>query len=506
MASNNNITGVHISLIVFVMLTLILGVLTFMGFRDLSDTQKQLAEKNTELDIKTEQNGNYDDEVQALKALIGHNDENVGVAEPGPNTVMGKGQNDLKTYGVDGATQPTYQAALGDLRQRLDTTQQESNTNISNLNDEKTKHQAQLNDYASKLAEATKAQQGAEERRAQLESDLKEIIDQRNTELAERNTAHRNLQNEYQQSQETWDLQEKGLSRDIAQLNTANDRLRERINEIEKVDFEKEDGNIHWVDNKSGLVWINLGSDDHLPTRLTFSVYNRAHHGVGHGNEGIKGAIEITRILGPKLSQARIIQNDSFNPITLRDPIYTPMWSPGRIEAFAFAGMIDFDNDGQSDRALLRDLIKTSGAKITSEVDDQGNRLGSPIDVETKYLVVGKLPEPTIGDPATQEKNRKILEHFTTMQKEARIQGIRKINLSDFLSHIGYKPKRRFWAPGMQIPWKMRNGAHSTAVNETLGDRSSSGQVSGAYGAKQLKPKTSSGQTSKIFRGARGGN
>ena len=88
----------------------------------------------------------------------------------------------------------------------------------------------------------------------------------------------------------------------------------------------------------------------------------------------------------------------------------------------------------------------------------------------------------------------------TMEEKEARIQGVRKINLSDFLSHIGYKPKRRFWAPGMQIPWKLTGGAQSKSVGGTLGNRASSGQVSGAFGKRILTPKTSSGQTSKIFR------
>ena len=38
-SSNRNITGVDISLIVFVSLTLILAVLSYLGFSDLGDAQ-----------------------------------------------------------------------------------------------------------------------------------------------------------------------------------------------------------------------------------------------------------------------------------------------------------------------------------------------------------------------------------------------------------------------------------------------------------------------------------
>jgi len=154
---------------------------------------------------------------------------------------------------------------------------------------------------------------------------------------------------------------------------------------------------------------------------------------------------------------------------------------------------MDFDGDGKSDREILKELVATAGAKITTEVDDEGNRSGKPISVDTKFLVVGERPDPTDAIAEQRAINLKVIEHFTDMQKEARIQGVRKISLSDFLAHIGYKPKRRFWAPGMEIPWQLKSGAHSTGVNQTIGDRASTGQVSGAYGKKLLKPKTSTG-------------
>jgi hypothetical protein len=506
-SSNRNITGVDISLIVFVSLTLILAVLSYLGFSDLGDAQSDLDKAKSELAVKNTAVRNLDDEVQALKRLIGHLDENVGALEQGKDTVLAKMKADLELVAQVGATQENYSVALNDLRNRLETKIEEANKNQQIINDEQAERARQKSEFENQLKVAQDAQKAAETHRDEVESSLKEIVEQRDVELRDGKKKYQILQADYLQDKDTWTNEKNQLDYDITLLTSANERLWEEVDRITKVSFEKPDGLINTVEHSSGLVWINLGSEDRLPKRLTFSVYNRAHHGVGRGLNDLKGAIEVTRVLGPHLAQARILGGNSFNPITQSDPIYTPLWSPGRIESFAFVGMMDFDNDGLSDRARMREFVAVSGARITTEVDDEGNRTGKPIGVETKYLVVGELPDPAEEADAQKRANQfQVLGHFRDMEKEARIQGVRKINLSDFLSHIGYKPKRRFWAPGMQIPWKLKGGAQSTSVNQTLGNRASSGQVSGVYGKKQLTPKTSSGQTSKIFRGARGGN
>jgi hypothetical protein len=190
------------------------------------------------------------------------------------------------------------------------------------------------------------------------------------------------------------------------------------------------------------------------------------------------------------------------------DPIYTPLWSPGRTEFFSFAGFIDLDGDGHSDRELLHELIGAAGGKIDNEVDDEGNRKGERITVQTKFLVVGRLPDPSLtADAEEKDTYFQILKHFEDMESEARRQGVRQINLGDFLSFIGYKPSQRLWHPGEGSPYKLKSGSRSTSVRATIGNRESSGRTAGVYSrSKRLKQPTSSGQTSGAFRGgSRGG-
>jgi len=313
---------------------------------------------------------------------------------------------------------------------------------------------------------------------------------------------------EFAAADEAHEKEAQKLQQDKKFLVDANDRLREKLDEATNVSFEQPDGVIRTVDNTTGLVWINRGSADSLSKRITFSVYTKGHHGVARGGEDIKGAIEVTRIIGAHLAEARILSDDIFAPITPGDPIYTPLWSPGRKQIFSFAGLMDLDQDKVSDRKLLRELVAAAGAEIDNEIDDEGNRTGDGITINTKFLVIGEMPDPS-EEVNLDEKARmsKILEEFKRLREEARRQGVRVVNLNDFLSFIGYKPQRRTWVPGMKIPWNLSAGAHSASLKSKVGDRSSSGQVSGAYTrSKRLLQQKSSGQTSRLFRGgAKGG-
>ena len=74
------------------------------------------------------------------------------------------------------------------------------------------------------------------------------------------------------------------------------------------------------------------------------------------------------------MAEARITRDRISDPIVKGDEIYTPLWSPGRKEKFAFVGLFDLDNDGINDRDVLHDLVAASGGEIVDEVDDKGVR------------------------------------------------------------------------------------------------------------------------------------
>lgn len=302
----------------------------------------------------------------------------------------------------------------------------------------------------------------------------------------------------------------KKLENEMATLKKINDKLTDEIDKITKTSFEVADGEIRWVDHQNGRVWINLGEADNLPKRMTFSIYTKNHNGVARGSDDIKGAIEVTRIIDAHTAEARIIKDDLYQPVAKGDPIFTPIWSPGRKENFSFVGIIDLGGDGKSDRQKLHELVSAAGATIDNEVDDEGKRIrymkfpndfidhgeGVPgIDVNTKFLVLGEIPDIALaGKDEDKDRIGRILKHRKTLGDEAKMQGVRVVNLNDFLSWIGYQPQRKLFVPGAEKGYDLKAGQRPAPI-DTRANR-----VSGAIGGnKKIKPPTSSGQTSPLF-------
>ena len=233
------------------------------------------------------------------------------------------------------------------------------------------------------------------------------------------------------------------------------------------------------------------------------------------GFEDIKGSIEVTRVIGSHLAEARILKYDIYDPIQPDDLIYTPLWAPGRPAAFAFVGLVDFDDDGASNRGELHEMISGIGGQIIHEVLDDGRRMfytefpgkshdftedDATINLQMKYLVIGQIPDLSeAASDLEKQQFRQIITHHKAMVAEARETAVRRINLSDFLAHIGYVPRRRLFVPGLvDRPFNLKAGAVSGAVGGSVGDRSSSGKVSSLFTrSKRLKKQpTSTGKTS----------
>ncbi|MFP6766056.1 MAG: hypothetical protein VB858_20660, partial [Planctomycetaceae bacterium] len=377
---------------------------------------------------------------------------------------------------------------------------------------------ARLNgEYQVKVDELNREVRTVRDEKLKLESDHAEQLAQRDQTILELRDEYREVTALFDQAKSDWEDERKRMSGDLVQLEEQVDLLRDKLKNLTRVSFERPDGLVRWVDNTAGLVWINLGSDDGLRIRTTFSVYRKGHHGVARGAEDIKAQIEITRILSGGSAEARILEEDIYDPISKSDPIYTPLWSPGRTEKFAIVGLIDLDQDGILDRSRFHEIVSDAGAVLAHEVLDNGDRVrftrfpsewvewvegDAELDSDTKYLIKATIPDPTLAvQDEDKEQRQRISSQLKRMRDEARRLGIEEINLNDFLSHIGYVPQRNLYIPGVvDRPYNLRSGAASVTTNEVVGNRAAAGQVSGIFGrSKRLKPKTSSGQTSKLY-------
>jgi molecular chaperone GrpE (heat shock protein) len=506
-APSNKPVGLQIALVAFVLLTLIFGVMAFSFHRSLSDAQAAELKARNELSGVNKARGDADSNVTALKSLVGLKLETVQSNDPNDaTTVVGAANRKIGEAGANAGM--NLMETLDKLLQSYNATEADRAMVQQRLGELQQQYQQQEERYGAVAAEHDNA-------RRKAEADLRDIVRSRDEALAAKDQEISELRKQWNDAQaeiqninEQRDKERKKYSDELTRLEGINDKLRDELDELKQQTFEVADGVVRWVEFGTGMVYINLGSADNLRPRTTFSVYAKDSSGIGRGLEQIKGMIEVVKIIDAHTAAAKIRDEDLYRPIAPGDQIYSPLWHPGRVEQFSFVGLIDIDNDGRSDRELLHQVVETAGAKIDNEVDDEGNRTGDGITERTKFLVLGDIPDISqLARPEEEEKAQRIMSHLKDMRREARLNGVRIVNLNDFLGYIGYKPKRRVFQPGQERPYNLTSGSQSTATNEPIqkGSRESSGQVSGFITRdKHTRQQVSPGATSKVFGPNRG--
>lgn len=490
------------------MVAVILGITTYMFQREMSDRiadNAKLTDENSKLNktIRTAL-----DQIESLKNLDGVKMELVEDLNNPQNqaTVIYSVRSEIGRNGMDLVTPTTTVVeALRKLREALDAASADRDTKalkIASLEKEilalRNQYQVQVDNYAGQ------AKNEARDKLAVV-GDRDEKITAKVNEINKLKSEINITQDELAQEKESREKERKDLNSKISALEIRIDILKDKIDNLEKLSFEVADGVIRRVEHASHTVWINLGEKDFLKPRMTFSVYGKENEGVGRGAEDIKGKIEVTRILGDHMAEARVIEEDLYRPIVSEDLIYTPIWSPGLIERISIIGGIDLDQDGRSDRQQFHEMLANSGCIIDNEVDDNGDRIppDGKITVQTRFLVKGDIPELISVSGEEKDKILKINAHLSDMQKEARSNGVRVIKLNDFLAYVGYHNKRRTFLPGQNRPFTLKAGSASTGSNVESIDRLSTGNVSAIFDKKrrQMKQDASDGATSKSFGG-----
>ena len=111
-------------------------------------------------------------------------------------------------------------------------------------------------------------------------------------------------------------------------------------------------------------------------------------------------------------------------------------------------------------------MLAQNDATIEVEVNDEGelNREDARLTVNTKFLVVGQIPDPVnfAGFEKEQGFAVKVGQQHQDLVAQAQKQGIRVLSLRDFLAYIGYRPQQRVWQPGENDPLPSGRSSSST--------------------------------------------
>jgi len=437
MAANRESTGLQVALILCVMITVALSVTTFVYYKAADKSEKEVVALRDEAARATDGLKQIDRENQAYRYMIAGVGSKSIVDEISSEDflkVRDQYQQDMDTYaGALPEEERIYSAVPGHLLTYLQQRNEqiaELNKQITEKNNEITAVEArekQSKDDALKQAAASDGQLADERRKFnEARATFTKTISDRDQLVNTKNTEIETLTNKEAQLQDTFD---KTVNK--AQQNI--DNLKTKIKTMEGETFEIPDGRVTWVNQRDGFVWISVGLADGLRRQTTFSIYNQDENGIDV--EAAKGSIEVTRLIDQHLAEARIIDLEAISdPILPGDVIFSPVWRPGRRLGFALAGLLDIDDDGRSDRDLVRNLITMNGGVIHAEAHDNGEVTGA-ITHNTRYIVIGEKPDET-SDAA-------VLAGYSRLTDSGRAQGTQELTLDQLLSLMGWEGQAR---------------------------------------------------------------
>jgi hypothetical protein len=250
---------------------------------------------------------------------------------------------------------------------------------------------------------------------------------------------------EYDQLKRDSEGQIDDLRNQITKITLLMERARQQQIRGRDVRFNLEDGQVVQVQGGGAEAYINVGRADGATEGLTFGIYGIDRSGFTKNLP--KANLEIIRILGDKRALARILDYQITDPVVPGDKIFNPIWDQGRKTGVAILGIIDMDADGSPDNDEFKHLVERWGGKIDAEVDLKTYKMVGRITTETDWLVEGKIPEPSeAGDveaAETQNVRNAILAATSKFRKEAQVNGVRPVNVHNFLAYMGYRPVRK---------------------------------------------------------------
>lgn len=415
-----------IALIVFVCIAVIGLAWGYLMFKSSGDAHKQVADLQQKLQNEKEAVRTNQQENEAYRRYIGLGEhDNYEVVK---ETYDG----DMARYGSTfDESRHNYRDILGIIY--------EENEKIALREADAKEQLRQLKDRL--LAVENEKEQQVKQYQAQMKKAETDAASQRNRFAEDRSkleATKQELSDSMNEQKRKYQQEKKTLSGEIANLKTRlanSERSKEKLLEERKQgteSFERFAGAVSWV-NQNGTIWINLGSADALRPQVTFSVYDGAIRDPAKAEK--KGSIEITRILGDHISEARVTEDNLVDPVLAGDHVYSQVWYPGKKRRFALTGFVDIDDDGINDVDKAMELIEFNGGEVDSYLDKDGVLKGK-MTVDTRYLVRGEFPEDIHNAGVFQDG-------WNQMTREAHDLGVEEITLVEFLNQMGYTPGER---------------------------------------------------------------
>jgi len=451
--------GLIIALVCFVLLSIILGVTTYMGYD--GQTAKDTAAKEAATKAKAaDDNARWWKyralQMQALATGLPLKEEAAELQTLSGSPPSGSGQTEFvnvlngvsKTLTNDKGKVDTYEDRVKNLTNQLNTTREQLAAAELNLKRTTERYVAQVE---TKDAEVNQMRTLMQQAQATVVKEREAANKSLEEKLAQFDDVSKNLEitkRKLDEDSNTRDKFERKQKDDIRLLQEKADKLKNKLeqeNPTDWVKFDRPKGKIEALSSGGQIAFVNIGSAQNIRPQqnLTFSVFSPGTP--GHPNKDYKGKIEIIDVISPNLSKAKIIDvvNPNANPLMKGDVLINPVWSPSQREHVAIAGLIDLTGDRRDNVGEFMANLQRMGVVVDAYQDLNDNSVKGPgMTLATAYLVVGDSPELSegvIGGDKRADFKMQISTKMTDMRKEAERLGVTIIPLRRFVELIGYK-------------------------------------------------------------------
>ena len=224
----------------------------------------------------------------------------------------------------------------------------------------------------------------------------------------------------------------------LATLRAADPAVQAAVNNANPKDdrIDGFDGRVISVDPAERTVLISCRTTRGLRPGLMLSVFDPADPRPQVGNQ--KGLLEVVAVEGPTVARARIRRDSFRDPILGGDGVATSFWAPGESPEVVILGFVQLDTDDPPDTDFLKSVLERAGARVVDSVTPN-----------TALVVDGGLPKKKVaaegeaeGDaegeagkvPGWRASDVKRRDRET---KNARNLGIRIVGLEEMLKLLG---------------------------------------------------------------------
>jgi hypothetical protein len=217
----------------------------------------------------------------------------------------------------------------------------------------------------------------------------------------------------------------KRQSRVLAGLRVADRGLQEQVLASNPKDdrIDGFDGRIISVDEATRSVLISCATTRGIRPGMILHVYTPDDSRPQAGDR--KGVVEVTAVEGPSLLRAAIRRDSIRAPILSGDGVATSLWAAGTSPEVVIVGYVNLDDAGGTDREQLVGLVERAGARVVDAV--------TPM---TAMVVDGGKP-PAMGDRRVEDAFAEEARRQKRTIDTARQFGVRVVGIDALLDMLG---------------------------------------------------------------------